>query len=307
MSDIKVMGHTPVDTDSVCSPMVYAMYLSKFQNKSAIAVIGSELPKEAKYVLDYLKLQTPTIVEKIDAADEVVLIDSTNPQEFIPGVVDAEIIEVIDHHKLGGLATSKPLRVTIRPYGCVATVIAEIMGKDFEKMDKSMAGLMLAGIMSDTLNLTSPTTTDQDRAVVAKLVEISGIDKDAFATGMFDAKSDISDLTAEQVITTDTKVFDFGGKNYRVSVIETTQPKFALDRLAELRATASELMNKDNLAGVLVFIVDIINSNATLFCTAGSEELCSKAFSKDWENGLMQLPGVVSRKKQIVPELEKAA
>lgn len=301
------MGHVPADTDSVCSPLVYAWFLKNVKNIEAEAVMNGNLNKETKFVLDHFQVQAPVQITELTAEDEVVLIDSTNPKELITGVENASIIEVVDHHKLGGLTTDKPLIVTVRPYGCVATVIYEIMGDKVNDLPKEIAGLMLAGILSDTLNLTSPTTTEFDRKAVEKLVEITGEDKDTLSQGMFAAKSDISDLTALEVIMSDQKDFDLGGKTYKISVIETTGPQSVLDRLDEFKTEAEKAKSENNLEGVYVFIVDIVNSEAHLFATVGAENFAQKAFGKQFENGLMHLPGVVSRKKQIVPVFEAAA
>lgn len=307
MSDIKVLGHTPADTDTVCSPIVYAWYLKNVKGQDAEAVIGSELNKETKVALEEFGVAVPEQVSQVEAGSKVVLIDTTNPKELISGVTEAEIIEVLDHHKLGGLATDKPLNVTIRPYGCVATVVYERMGADTAELPKEMAGLLAAAIISDTLNLTSPTTTEVDKEALAKLTDLAGVKADELAEKMFTAKSDISDMTAEQVLGMDCKDFDFGGSNYRISSIETTNPQFTLDRIEEFRKSAEEIKVASSLVGVFVFVVDILKSEATLFCTAGSEELAQKAFKAEFLNGLMHLPGVVSRKKQIVPAFEAAA
>lgn len=307
------MGHTPADTDTVCSPIVYAWFLKNVMGIDAEAVVGSELNKETKTALSEFGVQAPTLISEVNSEDKVVLLDTTNPKELIAGTAEAEIIEVIDHHKLGGLSTDKPLNVTIRPYGCVATVVYERMQSESKNADKAlelpkeMAGLLAAAIISDTLNQTSPTTTDLDKQVLSELANIAGVNVDELAGKMFAAKSDISDMSAAEVLAMDYKDFDFGGQNFRISSIETTEPKFTLDRLEEFRTTAEELKTQDNLAGVYAFVVDILKSEATLFCTAGAEEFAEKAFSAKFENGLMHLPGVVSRKKQIVPKFEAVA
>lgn len=306
MSKVLVMGHVPADTDSVCSPIVYAWYLKNIKGMDAEAVMNGNLSKEAAFVLEHFQVEAPRQINELTTEDQLVLVDSTNPKELLTGFDAASIIEVVDHHKLGGLSTDKPLTVTIRPYGCVATVIYEIMGENVAKLPKEIAGLMLAGITSDTLNLTSPTTTELDRETAIKLAEIAGENKDELANGMFAAKSDISDLTAMEVILTDQKNFDFGGKTYKVSAIETTNPESVLNRIDEFKSAAEAIKTEASLEGVYVFIVDIIKSEATLFATSGAEAFAEKAFSKQFENGLMHLSGVVSRKKQMVPAFEAA-
>jgi manganese-dependent inorganic pyrophosphatase len=308
MSDVKVTGHTPVDTDSVCSPIAYAWYLKNIKQIDATPVIGSDINKETKFILDKFNVQKPEIITHFAEGDKLVVIDTSNPKEMLTGFETAEVIEVIDHHKLSGLTTTSPVPVTVKPYGCVATVIFEMMGEAVEQLPKEIAGLMLSSIISDTLKYTSPTTTEMDKTAGAKLAEISGANVDELATGMFTAKSDVSDLTAREIILTDHKDFEFGGKTYKISAIETADPSQVVTRLSELQTEAETIKSENNLAGVCVFIVDIINGNSQMFATTGdAQDLSQKAFGGSWEsNGLMNLPGVVSRKKQMVPAYEKA-
>lgn len=307
MSDIKVTGHTPADTDSVCSPIAYAWYSTNVLSQPAVAVVGSDLNKETICVLEKLKVAHPTKISEFDEGEKLVLVDTTNPKELIPGTQTAEIVTIIDHHKLGGLTTEKPTNATIRTYGCTATVIWEMMGEKVAQLPPEIAGVMAAAIISDTLKLSSPTTTEMDRQALASLAKQASLDIDSFAAEMFAAKSDISDMSAKQVLETDYKDFDFGGKNYRICSIETTKPEFTLNRIAEFRSEVEQVKTSQNLAGVFVFVVDIIAGQATMFCTNGAEDFAEKAFGVKFEAGLMQLPGVVSRKKQIVPAFEKAA
>ncbi len=307
MAQIKVMGHCPPDTDSTCSPIAYAWFLKTHKGLDAEAYIGGALNKEATFVLSHFGVTAPEQIASVTEQDKLVLIDTNNPEELITGWESAEIIEVVDHHKLYGLKTASIPTVTVRPYGCVATVLWELMGAAQSTMPKEIAGLMAACIISDTLNLTSPTTTDTDRAALQALSEKAGIDAASFAQDMFAAKSNLDGLSTREILLTDAKDFKFGEALYKIGVLETTNPDQAIAKRAELTAEMNILKTEESLAGMMFFVVDIIKGNAVLL-TASEEDLllAEKAFGVARDaSGLLILPGIVSRKKQIVPAFEK--
>lgn len=305
---IKVLGHQNPDTDSTCSPIVYAWYLNEFKNLEAEAVVLGELNKEAQFVLNHFGVAHPRQISEVSEGEKLVIVDTNNPDELVNGFENAEILEIIDHHKLQGLKTNNIPNVTIRNYGSVPTVLWEIMAEAQDNLPKHIAGLMLAPIISDTLKFTSPTTTGKDREVADKLAQIAEIDIDSFAAEMFAAKSDLTGMSSEQILTTDSKDFDFGGKIYKLAVLETTNPNSALEKRAELSLEIEEIKKRENLAGLMFFIVDIVNSESHLFVTSEHEaQIARKAFNADFnEDGIMRLAGIVSRKKQIAPMIEKA-
>jgi manganese-dependent inorganic pyrophosphatase len=304
MAKVKVMGHNPPDTDSTCSPIVYAWFLQEFKNIEAEAVIGGEPNREAKFVLNYFGASMPETISELTAEDKVVLLDTNNPEELISGWDQAEIIEIIDHHKLSGIKTLKPIEVTIRKYGSVPTVMWEVMLSAQDNLTKEMAGLMLAPIISDTLKFTSPTTTGMDREVADKLAGIAGVNIDDFAAEMFAAKSDLTGMSAREILLTDQKNFEFGGKKYKIAVLETTDVRPSLAMAVELKAEAEKVQQEESLENVFFLIVDIINSEAHLlgFNPEGMQ-IAEEAFSSSFTDGVMRLPGVTSRKTQIAPML----
>lgn len=270
------------------------------------AVVGGKLNKEAQFVLSHFNIQTPQNISSVSAEDKLILIDTNNPEELISGWDQAEIIEIIDHHKLYGLKTNSIPKVTVRPYGCVATVIWELMAEAHDQVPKDMAGLLLSCILSDTLKFTSPTTTDMDKKVAEELQKIAGVEIDSYATEMFAAKSNLDGMSAHDILSTDAKDFEFGNKIYKIAVLETTTPDQALGKRSELETEMKKMKEEGSLAGMFFFVVDILNSNAVLM-TTGEEEtiIAEKAFGITNEAGLLTLPGIVSRKKQIVPAIEK--
>lgn len=305
---VKVIGHINPDTDSTCSPLVYAWYLNEFRNTEAKAFVADSPSREAQFVLEYFGVETPEALSEFSEGDQIVLIDTNNPEELVAGWDKGEVLEIVDHHKLQGLKTSNIPTVTIRSYGSVPTVMWELITDAQDNLPKHIAGLMLAPIISDTLKFTSPTTTGKDREVADKLAEIAGVDIEEFALQMFAAKSNLEGMTANDILTTDSKDFDFNGKIYKLAVLETTDPAQALGMQEQLKAEIESIKQVEDLAGMLFFIVDIVKSEAHLFVTSDLEaDIAQRAFNANFDaNGVMHLPGVVSRKKQIAPMIEKA-
>lgn len=304
---LKVFGHTPPDTDTVCAPIAYAWYLSNKKGKDATAFVGGALNKETAFVLQHFNIETPAVIDKLTADDHVVVMDTNNPDELLEGINDAVIEEIIDHHKLvGSLTTEKPIPVTIVPIACTATIVWEKMKSDGNTdIPKEIAGIMLGAIISDTLKLTSPTTTDRDKAAVDELATIADENVDELAKGMFAAKSDLTGMSAQDILIVDSKIFTFGNKKVRISVLETTNPGNALAMKEELLANMDSLKKREKLDYAFFFAVDILKSEATLLTTTDEEKrIAEKAFQTTFDGDFMNAPGVVSRKKQIVPALE---
>ncbi|KXK27093.1 MAG: putative manganese-dependent inorganic pyrophosphatase [candidate division WS6 bacterium OLB20] len=251
-------------------------------------------------------VDVPDTILELEEGDEVVILDTNNPEELPKGIDKADIVEIIDHHKLvGGLSTESPLSVTMRPLGSTSTIVWQLID-EYEEVEvpADMAGLMLAGILSDTLNFTSPTTTEDDKEAAAELAEIAGKDINSLADKMFAAKSDLSGMDTAAILTMDSKVFDLGGK-VRVSVLETTDPQVAKDMTDDLKTGMEKMTADEGLDHMFFFIVDILNSEA--FLLASSDEAraaAEKAFEGTFEGDYLRLPGVVSRKKQMIPALE---
>lgn len=305
---VKVFGHLNPDTDAITSALIYAWYLREKRGMDAVAYRLGDLNKETAYVLERFGFRTPDLLTELIPGEEVVLVDTNNADELLAGMNETRVLEIIDHHKLtGNLVTAEPPSVTMRPVACTATVIWELMQRDgCTTLPAEVAGLMASALVSDTLNLTSPTTTDTDRTVLDELIALAGIDRDELAGAMFAAKSDLSGYSAEQLLLLDSKVYTYGDQKVRLSVLETTKPENALALLPELLAAIDQMKAKDGLAAVFFFVVDILKSEAHLVVNGSlEEEKALAAFGATVAGNMVILPGVVSRKKQMVPPLEK--
>ncbi len=300
-----VFGHKSPDTDSTGSPLIWAWYLTEHRGQKAEARLLGAPNSEAAFVLDRWGFDQPQIIDGIKAGDKVVIVDTNNPAELPDNIGDAEIVQIIDHHKLtGGLETSAPIDVTIKPLACTATIMHNLMGPHEALMTDPIKGLMLSCILSDTLEFRSPTTTDQDRELAERLAAELGLDLSAYAAEMFAAKSDVSAFSDAELIRMDSKINTVGSKTFRVSVLETTAPEIPLSRKAGLMETMPKVAAEDGVDEVLLFVVDILKEEATLLVPNDVvKTVAEKSFGASASGDTVVLPGIMSRKKQIIPAL----
>lgn len=303
---IKIFGHKGPDTDSTGSPIIWAWYLNEVRATPAEAKLLGEPNTEALFMLDRWNLEKPEIIADVTSDDRVVLVDTNNIAELPASINDADVTEVIDHHALqGGLKTKGPITFTIRPLACTATIMHQLMGEDAVRMPRNIAGAMLSCILSDTLEFRSPTTTEQDRALAESLASDLGINIPEYAAEMFAAKSDVSAFSDAELLTMDSKLFDVDGTKLRVSVLETTSPASVLARKDALIAAMPGVAAADGAKEVLLFIVDILNEEATLLVPNDLvKSIAENSFAANVSGDSVVLPGIMSRKKQIIPNLK---
>ncbi|WP_170420262.1 manganese-dependent inorganic pyrophosphatase [Ruegeria arenilitoris] len=302
----QVFGHKSPDTDSTGSPILWAWYLNEVKGEKAEAVLLGEPNTEAAFMLQRWDLPKPRIIEDVETDAPVVIVDTNNPAELPANVNNADIRAIIDHHKLvGGLETKGPIDITVRPLACTATIMIDLMGDDAAKMPEAVKGAALTCILSDTLEFRSPTTTAHDREVAEKLAAELGLDVSAYAADMFAAKSDVSSFSDAELIRMDSKEYEVDGTKFRVSVLETTAPGVVLDRKDSLAQSMVEVAKEDSVDQVLLFVVDILNEEATLLVPNDLvKSVAEKSFGASVSGDTVVLPGIMSRKKQIIPNLK---
>lgn len=301
-----VFGHKSPDTDSTGSPIIWAWYLNEIKGVAAKPVLLGEPNTEALFVLKRWNLEKPEIISDVAADTPVVIVDTNNPAELPASINKCDITAIIDHHKLvGGLETKGPIDIRIEPLACTATIMWKMIGKDMAQMPTDVKGAMLSCILSDTLEFRSPTTTQEDKAIASDLAKDLGVDIASYAAEMFEAKSDISEFSDAELLRMDSKEFEVEGKKFRVSVLETTAPKLVLDRKDSLMASMTDVASEDGVDQVLLFVVDILNEKATLMVpNALVKTVAEKSFGVAVNGDTVVLPGVMSRKKQIIPNLK---
>ena len=300
-----VFGHKSPDTDSTGSPIIWAWYLNEVKGGDAEAVLLGEPNTEAAFVLTRWDLPKPRIIDSVEPDQPVIIVDTNNPAELPDAINDADIQAIIDHHKLvGGIETKGPINITIRPLACTATIMHNLMGPNAEKMPDWVKGTMLSCILSDTLEFRSPTTTDQDRDLANRLAADLGLEVSAYAAELFAAKSDVSAFSDAELIRMDSKEYAVGDTKFRVSVLETTAPDIPLDRKDSLMASMKDVAAEDGVDEVLLFVVDILKEEATLLVPNDTvKTVAEKSFGATVTGDTVVLPGIMSRKKQIIPNL----
>lgn len=306
MSKVFVTGHKNPDTDSICSVLSYAA-LKQAKGVEAVAVRLGEVNKETQYALDYFQVEAPELIAAVEEKQAVMLVDHNEPAQSVDGLDKAELLEIVDHHRLGGLNTANPIFVHIEPVGCTATIITKMFDCQKVELPKKIAGLLLSAIVSDTVLFKSPTCTEQDKAAAEKLAVIAGVNLKEYGMAMLKAGADLGDLTPAQIAKTDSKPFSFGKYKAIVAQISVMDTADILAKKAELVAAMQELCQNEGYDMSLLMVTDIMEESTELVFVGEPKQLIADAFGKDASGDSIYLPGVMSRKKQIVPQLTEAA
>ena len=306
MSNVLVFGHKNPDTDTITSAIVYA-YVKQQLGVDAEAVRLGEVNNETKFALDKFGFEAPRLIANVkEEAERVILVDHNEFQQSADGIEDVQIMEVIDHHRIANFETADPLYFRAEPVGCTATILNKIFKENGLEIPANIAGLMLSAIVSDTLLFKSPTCTEQDVQAGKELANIAGVDAAEYGLAMLKAGADLSDKSLEDLLSLDAKGFEFGEYKAVVAQVNAVDIEDVLGRQEEL----TNLLNKnvaDNGLDLFFFVVtDILNNDSTAVAVGQVAEAAAKAFGAEIVGGRISLPGVVSRKKQIVPVLTEA-
>ena len=302
---VLIFGHKNPDTDSICSSIVHEILDKKNGWNDTKAVRIGNVNKETQYVLNYLQIGATELIEKVEEGQEVILVDHCNFDQSVEGIENAKIISVTDHHNIGNFRTAEPLYYNAKPYGCTSTILYEDFKRLNHTIDKKEAILMLSAIISDTLLLKSPTTTQYDEKALEELAKIAEIDVNQYGIEMLKAGTDVKDYSEEQLINLDAKDFNKGDIKYRVAQINIVSIDDVLKREEEIKAVINKTIEENGLDLFVFAITDILNSNSEIIALGKKIDVIKPAFGKDLENNKAFLPGVVSRKKQLVPNIDK--
>lgn len=301
-----VFGHKNPDTDAIVAAKAYS-YLQNKLGADTEAVALGEPNEETQFVLNYFNEPAPRVIKTAsNEVDAVMLIDHNEAQQSVDDIKDVQVTHVVDHHRIANFETSAPLYYHAEPLGCSSTIILKEFKQHGVEVPANIAGMMLSAIISDTLLLKSPTTTDEDVAAVKELAKIAGVDYEKYGLDMLKAGTNLASKSDETLISQDAKSFDMNGTQVRVDQINTVDLDEVFDREDGLRA-AIEKQNKENGYDLfLLMVTNILNSDTRLLVVGEPQSVVEQAFGKKLEDNKLDLPGVVSRKKQIVPPLEAA-
>ncbi|MFL2099897.1 manganese-dependent inorganic pyrophosphatase [Desemzia sp. FAM 23989] len=306
MSKILVFGHQNPDTDAIASAISFS-YLQNELGKDTEAVALGEIGEETAYALKYFGMKAPRVIETAaNETDTVYLVDHNEAQQSVSDIQDVEIASVVDHHRIANIDTANPLYYRAEPVGCTATIVLKIFKENSVTIPKNIAGLMLSAIVSDTLLFKSPTSTAEDEAAAKELAAIAEVDLDVYGLDMLKAGTNMSDKKAEELIDMDAKSFPMGDKNVRIAQINVVDVEDVFSKQAQLEE-AIQQANLDNGYDLFILVVtNILDSDSVVLAIGNPIAAVEEAFNVKLENNKAVLKGVVSRKKQVVPQLTEA-
>lgn len=302
---IFIVGHKNPDTDSICSAIAYADYLKR-KGKKVIAVRAGKVNPETKFVLDYFKGRVPEFLTNAKGK-KIILLDHNEKEQSPNNIEKAEILEVIDHHKIA-FEYSSPIFFQTEPLGATATILARKYFNDKKvKMAKQIAGLLLSAILSDTVVFRSPTTTREDIEIAKKLAKIAKIKNlEKFGIEIKKKKVTLKGLEAKVIIYSDFKIYNnFSGKKIGIGQVEVCEQKEVNEKKEELIKKLKEISKKEKY-NLLILMATNILKKGSLLLAGGEINYLEKAFGKKLKNNSIYLRGVMSRKKEILPPLMKA-
>ncbi|MFT8457998.1 MAG: manganese-dependent inorganic pyrophosphatase [Liquorilactobacillus ghanensis] len=301
-----VFGHKSPDTDAVVAAKAFS-YLQNQLGYDTEAVALGELNDETKFVLKHFSEPAPRIITAAKPeVDAVMLVDHNEAQQSVADLKDVQITHVVDHHRIANFETAAPLYYHAEPLGCTSTILLKLFKQHKVAVPAKLAGLMLSAIISDTLLFKSPTTTPEDEAAVKELAKIAGVDYQTYGLEMLKAGTNLASKTEQELITADAKSFEMGGKTIRINQVNTVDLDEVFAREAKLRAAIAAENKAQGYDLFLLMVTNILDSNTRLLAIGEPQKAVEKAFNAKLVDNKVDLPGVVSRKKQVVPPLQKA-
>ena len=306
MGKTYIFGHKNPDTDSITSSLVMAELEKTLGNTDVVAGRLGNLNKETEYVLNYLGIEAPELIENIEDGANVILVDHNSPKESIENLENVNILKVVDHHKIA-LETSYPLYYRAEPVGCTETVMYKLFKENNIEVNKKVAGLMLSAIISDTLLLKSPTCTTEDKKAVEELAEIAGVNYEEYGMEMLKAGTDLSSFSIDEILHLDAKKIDFKEVKSIVNQVNTASIEDVMKMKADFESRMQEIISEEGLDLFMLLITDIVNSNSQTISLGSRTDLVEKSYGVTLVDNTALLEGVVSRKKQVIPVLTENA
>lgn len=301
---VYVVGHKSPDTDSVTAAIAYAE-LMKAKGEDYIPCMQGEANPETAMVLERFGASAPEIMTDA-SGKQVALVDHSDLAQAPDNLSDGEVVAIVDHHKVGDVTTNNPILFCAMPVGCTGTVLKVLYDQEGIAVQPQVAGLMLAAILSDTVNFKSPTCTDADKKAVAELKAIAGVDDtDSLFMDMLKAKSAVAGVPPMDLLHRDYKDFDMNGKKVGVGQLELA----TLDQVADMRDAlygAMEEQKADGRHSVLLMLTDVVKEGTDLMVVSDEPGVIEGAFDAKLDGNSMWIDGMMSRKKQTVPNLQKA-
>ncbi|WP_271003016.1 manganese-dependent inorganic pyrophosphatase [Listeria seeligeri] len=305
MTKTLVFGHKNPDTDTICSAISYAE-LKKAQGADIEAVRLGELNSETAFVLDYFQVTAPRLVQTVaNEVSEVALVDHNEHQQSADDIKDVTVVSVVDHHRIANFETADPLYYRAEPVGCTTTILLKMFRENEVEVSKTIAGLMLSAIISDTLLFQSPTCTKEDKLAAEKLALIADVDIQTYGMEMLKAGADVSKKTVAELLL-DAKEFNMNDHKVEIAQINVVDVNDVLSRRAEVEALMTSIIAEKELDLYLFVITNILTNDSVGIAIGDKTEVVEQAYGIKFINNQAPLQGVVSRKKQVVPILTES-
>ncbi|MBN1502683.1 manganese-dependent inorganic pyrophosphatase [Candidatus Woesearchaeota archaeon] len=303
MGKIYVVGHKNPDTDTIVCAITMADFLNK-RDKTDIyeARMSGKPNSESEFIFNKFGIKFPAILEDAKGK-QLYLVDHNETSQYVAGAEVENVVGILDHHKIN-FENTKPIEITTRPLGSSNSIVYCLFERHGLKLSNELKPLVLCAILSDTVILKSPTTAAKDREIVGTLSKELNIDYQQLGMEMFKAKSQISEKSAEHIIYNDFKKFDFHGKKVGIGQVETPDLREIEKRVIEIKKKMEEIKEKDKYHSLVLMLTDIIEEGTKLIIVSKNPAAFAKIFNTRIKNNLTDfIPGMMSRKKQVVPML----
>ena len=304
-SNIKIFGHQHPDLDSISCSLALA-YLLNSQGMSVTACRLGKYNAETLYAMNHFGIdQDLQYIEGLSDGDKVILVDHNEASQSAVNIENAEVVMLIDHHGINNFSNANPIDFTTRPWGCASTIIYKMLHESGVKPRRDIWGMLLSAIISDTLLLRSPTTTEKDKTAAKELATALGEDLEKYGIALLAAGADTRQMSARDILLSDSKLYKMGKLRIRISATSFVKHDSVLDRRSEMEEEMFEMISLENLDLFIVMITDIINCNSDLLVLGNRRDVVCRAFGIMLQNNTAFVQGLVSRKKQVVPVLTK--
>lgn len=303
-----VFGHQSPDTDAIGTAIAFS-YLQNKLGYNTEPVALAKPNDETAYALKKFGFKVPRVIKTAsNEVNAVMLVDHNEPQQSVSDIDKVKVTHVVDHHRIMNFNTTDPIYYRAEPMGCTSTIVWKMYHENGIEIPQNIAGIMLSAIISDTLLLKSPTTTDYDHKAVKSLAKIAGVDYEDYGLKELKAGTNIDNKTEDQLISGDAKSFKLSGNQVRVAQVNVVDLPDAMKRKDAFLKAMDKSAKENNYDLFMLLITNILDSDsdALVVGSDSAKAAFEKAFGKKLDNSEIKLPGVVSRKKQVVPPLTEA-
>lgn len=301
-----IFGHQNPDTDAITSAIIMADFEHLHGNNEAKAYRLGDVAPETQYALDYFKVEAPELLSDDLTDQDVILVDHNEFQQSAETIEKATVKHVIDHHRIANFETAGPLYYRAEPVGCTATILYKMYNERGYEIKPEIAGLMISAIVSDSLLFKSPTCTEQDVNAARALASIADVDVDQYGLDMLKAGASTKDSTEAQLLNKDAKSFNICESTVRIAQVNTVDIDEVMQRQEALENAMNKEIADENYTSFILVVTDILNSDSKILVAGADTDKIASAFNTTLDNNTAFLPGVVSRKKQIVPQVTDA-